>query len=102
MVLLGACLVTGCGSDSAPSIEGRWALQDTGGPVVIEFHADGTYAADTPVGDITGQWKVLDGGRIETWSDGKKPRRANGYRFDDGQLVITDAQGTEHRHSRLP
>lgn len=77
-------------------------MQDAGGKVVIEFRTDGTYAARTPRGNLDGQWSLLESGRIETWSDREKPRRSNGYRFDDGRLVITDAQGMEHRHSRLP
>ncbi len=99
--MLAISLPYGSFAQTQASLVGTWELLTGGSRLTIEFRTGGEFRAVTGLGDYSGQWQDVDGKYLQTWSDGRRPRRTNVYYFADNQLVIVDEVGTRHRHNRL-
>ncbi len=80
---------------------GRWRLDGASPPLVIEFGADGRYRVTGPGGPGEGFWRLEGADRIATWRDPSRPPRVNRFTFSGGRLVIIDARGRFHKHTRV-
>ena len=69
--------------------------------MTIEFRADGTYHATTEAGVMDGMWTLTDNSHIATWSDERKPKRENEFRFENDELIVVEPGGIAHKHVRV-
>ena len=101
-VLIFLFLLPGCSPRQADQLIGGWQLVGQETVMSIEFRRDGTYYAQTGRGQVRGKWSLVGQNHIATWSDDRRAKRVNAFRFENGELLITDDDGAIHRHARVP
>lgn len=70
-------------------------------PLTIEFKEDGSYVAISAQGLLFGRWEVIDGNQLATWRTESRPKRISRFKVLDDSLIITDANGVAHNHTRV-
>lgn len=71
--------------------------------VVIEFHRDGRFEANIAGKNkpVVGQWQIVDGKHLLTWSDSSRPKRINEFSIRGDYLMIVQSAGRVVVHQRV-
>lgn len=96
-----ATLLTGFTADCEADVIGHWQLIAEKHAMHIEFKEDGTYVAQTALGEMLGHWELLGPAKIATWSSDEKPKRISEFAIVGEFLIIVGDQGTALRHKRV-
>lgn len=71
--------------------------------LVIEFHADGRYEARIAGNNesMQGNWQVVDGKFLLTWSDTARPKRISEFSVRGDYLMVVQSGGRVIVHQRV-